>query len=77
MTIAFSNSHHSGKISYKFTWLRKYILDHDVNIKQRSILSLMLSPPRHLLATVHQDVEVDVAGGVNVVLGRLAILEIN
>ena len=40
-------------------------------------LSLMLSPPRHLLASVHQDVEVDVARRVYVILCRLAVLEIN
>ena len=37
--------------------------------------SLMLLPPWHLLAAVNQDIEVDVSGGVDVVLGRLAILQ--
>ena len=37
----------------------------------------MLPPPGHLLATVDQDVEIDVARRVNVVFGRLAILERN
>ena len=35
---------------------------------------LVLPPPGHLLAPVDQDVEVDVPGGVDVVLGGLAEL---
>ena len=37
----------------------------------------MLLPPGHLLAAVDQDVEVDVARRVHVVLGRLAVLQQN
>ena len=36
---------------------------------------LVLSLPRHLLATADQRVEVDVPGGVHVELGGLAVLE--
>ena len=44
--------------------------------KDGVLLSLVVFPlPRHLLAPTHQHVQVNVPGGIDVVLGSLAILE--